>query len=95
VHGQQELDELKITKRAIPQYKPIQIEPVEKDLPDSLKAFNMSDVPRPQGFTLQTGVRVSWLKLLPITRVRIATSKWLSSGWKDTTAILRLPKTDK
>ena len=46
----QELNELKITKRAMPQFKPIQIEAVDKDLPDSLvEALSIPDVPSPPG----------------------------------------------
>jgi protein TonB len=46
----QELNELKITKRAIPQFKPIQIEALDKDLPDSLiETLSIPGVPSTPG----------------------------------------------
>lgn len=46
----QALNELKITKPAMPQFKPIQIEPVDKDLPDSLvEGFSMPEAPSTPG----------------------------------------------
>jgi protein TonB len=49
----QALNEPKITKRAMPQLKPIRIEPVDKDLPDSLiEALSLPDAPSTPGLDI-------------------------------------------
>jgi len=44
---------LKVTQRSMPQFKPIKLEPAEKDLPDSLvEGISMPDIPATPGLNI-------------------------------------------